>query len=50
MIWSGNKILAVIIGAFIGTWASHLIGASPPLSVTVGIAVGLVTFLAIRKR
>ncbi|ANI90982.1 hypothetical protein [Dietzia timorensis] len=50
MIWTSSKTLAVIIGAFIGTWASHLAGAPPIGAILVGFASALVIFLFIRKK
>lgn len=50
VIWTPSKTLAVVIGAFIGVWASYLMGAAPIAAVLVGLASALVIFLLIRKR
>lgn len=50
MTWTASKTLAVIIGAFAGTWATYLVGAPPIAAVIVGLASALVIFLAIRKK
>ena len=50
VIWTSSKTLAVIVGAFVGTWASHLAGAPPIAAVIFGLVSALVIFLLIRKR
>lgn len=48
--WTSSKILAVLLGGFVGVWAAHLAGANPWISLAAGAAFALLIFLAIRKR